>query len=132
DGDTPLSQQIVNFVESNGARWSARREAVLRAAAAALEAAEAIQASGQDRRLMEIQGYFDEFNLNIKLLHQGEPLPLTMTSTAHPSNLLDMDDSEFSQALDQTLSGISHVLLKRLADRLSSGSEQSHSWLRLH
>ncbi len=132
EGDTPLSQQIVNFVESNGARWSARREAVVRAAAAALEAAEAIQASGQGRHLTEIQGYFDEFNLNIKLLHQGEPLSLAMASTAHPTNLMDMDDSEFSHALDQTLSGISYVLLKRLADRLSSGSEQSHSWLRLH
>ncbi len=132
DTDTPVTQQIINFVESHGATWSARRDAVRRAATAALEAGEAIQNAGQGRRLTEIQGHFDEFNLDIKLLHQGPPLPMDVVAKAHPNNLLELDDDDFTNALDQTLGSLSHVLLKRLADRISSGSDENGSWLRLH
>src|SRR3546814_1767199 len=56
--------------------WAARRDTVRRAAQAVLEAAEAIQATGASRRLLEVRGSFDEFNLDIELLHDGPPLKL--------------------------------------------------------
>ncbi|NYT62680.1 hypothetical protein H0A66_10185 [Alcaligenaceae bacterium] len=131
-GSLPLTQQVVDFVESQGAIWSARRDAVRRAAQAALEASEAIQASGAERKLFEIRGHFDEFNLNIELLYHGPALVFDADRTSSPANLLDIDDDAFTTALDQALSGVSHTLLKRLADKLSSGTQGDHSYLRLH
>lgn len=128
----PLTQQVVDFVESQGAIWSARRDAVRRAAQAALEASEAIQAGGAERKLFEIRGHFDEFNLNIELLYHGPALVLDASRNQSPANLLDIDDDAFATALDQALSGVSHTLLKRLADKLSSGTQGDHSYLRLH
>lgn len=131
-GAPPLSEQITQFVESQGAAWSARRDAVRRAAQAALEATEAIQAAGHGRVLLEIRGSFDEFNLDFELVHKGAPLKLDAHRPSSPANLLDMDDDGFDQALEDALAGVSHTLLKRLADRLSSGARGEHAWLRLH
>lgn len=132
DGSLPLTQQVVDFVESQGAIWSARRDAVSRAAQAALEAAEAIHASGAERKLFEIRGDFDEFNLNFELLHHGPVLVFDARHSQSHANLLDIDDDAFATALDQALSGVSHTLLKRLADKLSSGTRGDHSYLLLH
>ncbi|MFW7342222.1 solute carrier family 23 protein [Pollutimonas sp. H1-120] len=126
------SQKIVEFVETQGAIWAARRDAVRRAAQAALEAAEAIQAAGGNRRLREIRGSFDEFNLDIELLHDGPPLNLQAKPGASTANLLDVDDDAFHAALDDALASVSHVLLKRLADRLTTGTRGECSFLRLH
>lgn len=131
-GARPLSEQITQFVESQGAAWSARRDAVRRAAQAAMEAAEAIQAAGSGRLLLEIRGSFDEFNLDFELVHQGAPLKLDAHRPSSPANLLDMDDDGFDQALENALSGVSHTLLRRLADRLSSGARGENAWLRIH
>jgi hypothetical protein len=131
-GSLPLTQQIVDFVESRGAAWSARRDAVSRAAQAALEAAEAIQAAGGGRQLFEIRGSFDEFNLDFELLHRGPALVLDTNRAKSPANLLDVDDDAFAAALEQALSGVSHTLLKRLADKLSSGIRGDHAYVRLH
>ncbi|UYO93399.1 solute carrier family 23 protein [Pollutimonas sp. M17] len=132
DGDGPQTQKIVEFVEAQGAAWAARRDAVRRAAQAAMEAAEALQAAGGNRRLVKIRGSFDEFNLDFELLHEGLPLTLQAKPGASPANLLDVDDDAFHLALDEALAGVSHTLLRRLADRLSSGTRSGHSFLRLH
>lgn len=127
----PLTQQIVDFVESKGAGWSARRDAVRRAAQAALEAAEAIQSAG-GRELVEIRGSFDEFNLDIELLHRGPALILDQAPAKSHHHLLDVDDDAFDAALEQALAGVSHTLLKRLTDKLSSGTRGDYSYVRLH
>lgn len=126
-----LGQRVVDFIETQGASWSARRDAVRRAAQAGLEAAEAIQAAG-GRRLRGIRGSFDEFNLDIELLYDGPPLVLNAEQAAAQADLLDMDDESFQAALEHALSGVSHVLLKRLADRLTSGQRGDQSYIRLH
>lgn len=129
--DIPLTQQIVDFVESKGAGWSARRDAVSRAAQASLEAVEAIQSAG-GRQLVEIRGSFDEFNLDIELLHRGPPLILDASRVKSDANLLDIEDDAFDAALDQALAGVSHTLLRRLTDKLSSGIRGEYSYVRLH
>jgi xanthine/uracil permease len=125
-------RHIVEFVESSGARWSARRDVVRRAAQAMLEGAEALEAAGQGRRLVRVQGSFDEFNLDFELLHEGPPLPLEPAAGHSPAGLLDMHDEDFHSAVGQALAGVSHTLLKRLADRIASGSRGQLSYLRLH
>lgn len=153
-----LHHDITDFVERQGAAWGARRAVVQRAAQAALEGAEAIAAAGE-RTLVGIRGSFDEFNLDIELLHRGPPLPWGATADAGaPALSLDAlladsgdnsggadkkqgdagDDSADSDdsdaALDAALRQISGVLLRHLADRVVSaaGSGAGPSTLRLH
>ncbi len=129
--DTELAERIIDFVESSGAAWGARREAIRRAAQAALEAVELLHASGDGRRATEIRGRFDEFNLDFEILHKGPPLQL-QGQQAPPSDLLDADDEAFEAALAQTMSRVSHTLMQRLADRVHTEQRGGQSRLRLH
>ena len=114
-----LHNDIINFVETQGAAWGVRRKVVQRAAMAALEAAEAIQGNNQ-RKLTSIRGSFDEFNLDIELQHSGAPLNMGASAggapVQHDASLLDADDEAFQRALDN----VSSSLLKHLADRVQS------------
>jgi hypothetical protein len=132
EGHASAAQQVVDFVEEHGATWSARRDAVRRAAQAALEATEAIEAAGGRRQLLEIRGSFDEFNLDFELVHSGPPLVLDAKPAKASANLLDVDEAAFEAALEQALAGVSRVMLRHLADRLSSGTRGQASFLRLH
>jgi len=128
----PLGQQVVDFIEEHGASWGARRDAITRAAQAALEAVEAIEAAGGDRHVTEVRGSFDEFNLDVELLHSGAPLVVDAQPAKADAGLLETDDDAFEAALEQAMTNVSHVLLKRLADRLGSGKHGQLSYLRLH
>ena len=122
-----LHADITGFVEAQGAAWGARRSVVQRAAMAALEAAEAVAAQG--RRLTGMRGSFDEFNLDLELLHSGAPLALSATAMAPaPQALLDGDDS----ALDAALANVSGLLLRHLADRVATAESGGQAVLRLH
>ena len=128
--DSPrLPTDITDFVETRGAAWGARRTVVQRAALAALEAAEAIASAGDGRRLTGIRGRFNEFHLDLELLHSGPPLALSPHGTvpAH-ANLLEGDDS----ALDAALAQVSATLLRNLADQVSASEAEGQSVLRLH
>jgi xanthine permease XanP len=123
-----LHAEITGFVERQGAAWGARRAVVQRAALAALEGAEAIASAG-GRTLTGIRGSFDEFNLDLELLHSGAPLALQdNTHTPAHATLLDGDDS----ALDAALAQISGRLLRHLADRVNATENNGQSLLRLH
>ena len=135
---------ITAFVERQGAAWGARRAVVQRAAQAALEGAEAIAAAG-GRTLVGIRGSFDEFNLDIELLHRGPVLEWGSAAVAAPPVLSldtlleggehgDEDGGAASAALDAALRQVSGVLLRHLADRVASaaGTGAAPSTLRLH
>ncbi|MBV6304866.1 purine/pyrimidine permease [Candidimonas humi] len=133
--DTPaanIGRRVVDFVEDHCASWGARRDVAVRAAQAALEASEAIAAAGQGRRVTGVRGSFDEFNLNIELLHSGAALAIAADQKKLEENVLEADDDTFHAALETALFNVSHVLLTRLADRLGSGSRSKYSYLRLH
>lgn len=125
-----LTQRITEFIESSGASWGARHAAIRRAAQAAIEAAEALHAGG-GRRVIEIRGRFDEFNLDIEILHQGPPLSLEAPGKP-AADLLDADDAAFEAALEKTMSRVSHTLMQRLADRVHADQRHGQSSLRLH
>lgn len=133
----PLNHQLTAFVERQGGAWGARMDIVRRAALAALEASEAIQAAGGGR-LLVIRGSFDEFNFDLELLHEGEPLPVGAADPAQGAApavpdldalMLSDDDSQ----LDAAMARVSGVLMRHLADKLSSASLGSgHAVLKLH
>ncbi len=126
-----LSERVTEFVETSGAAWGARHDAIRRAAQAALEAVEALHAAGQGRKAVEIRGRFDEFNLDIELLHEGPPLTLD-TPERPTADLLDADDDAFEAALEQAMTRVSHTLMQHLADRVHADHKHGRSRLRLH
>lgn len=132
EGQGKLSQQITDFVEVQGAAWSARRDVVHRAALAALEAAEAITASG-GRQVTGIQGSFDEFNFELALRHTGEPLFLDQLEHHAPGDAEALWDAD-ADALEAAMQRVSGVLLRHLADRVTgeAGVAGKPATLHLH
>jgi xanthine permease XanP len=131
--DPHPGRTITDFVERQGALWSVRRELVQRAASAALEAAESISAAGRGWPVA-IQGRFDEFRLDIELVHAGAPLDLQGETSAvmNVEALMDADDIDTS-ALDAMMNRVSSVLILRLADRVSAAqTREGVATLRLH
>lgn len=143
----PINHQLTAFVERQGAAWGARMDIVRRAALAALEASEAIQAAGGGR-LLVIRGSFDEFNFDLELLHEGEPLRVEGTAAGSEAGSagaaataeapLDLDalmdsDEDIERHLDAAMARVSGVLIRHLADKLSSASLGSgQTVLKLH
>lgn len=146
-GQGSINHQLTAFVERQGAAWGARMDIVRRAALAALEASEAIQAAGGGR-LLVIRGSFDEFNFDLELLHEGEPLRLggsaagsgdgSAGTAATAEAPLDLDalmdsDEDIERQLDAAMARVSGVLIRHLADKLSSTSlGAGQAVLRLH
>lgn len=127
--DIPVSEQILDTVELWGGQWQARRDVVKRAAHAALEAAESVGAA--PGRIAALRGSFDEFRLVIELVHNGAPVAIGPGKTASLNGLLDTDDETFGRALDEALSNTSHVLLRRLAEKVETGQRGDQAYLRL-
>lgn len=125
-----LHADITGLVESWGATWGARRNVVQRAALAALEAAEALATAPGQRELVGLRGHFDEFHLDLELLHTGAPLPVGAAGAVQPvsASLLDEGDD----ALEAALAQASGRLLQHLADRVASGESAGRAWLRLN
>ena len=130
----PVSHQVLESVERQGGAWGARMDIVRRAALAALEASEVIQAAGGGR-LLVIRGSFDEFNFDPESLHEGEPLQVGHAAgdasadaggaLAVPFDLdalmnSDIADVDIESRLDAAMVRVSGVLLRHLADKLSS------------
>ena len=129
--DQELANRVIEFVETSGAAWGARHDAIRRAAQAALEAIELLHGGSEKRRALEIRGRFDEFNLDIEIMHEGPPVDLQPQGRP-PANLLDTDDDAFEAALEKTMSQVSHTLMLRLADRVHAGKRPDGGILRLH
>ncbi|MCX5515846.1 hypothetical protein C3941_05595 [Kaistia algarum] len=125
----PIPIQITDFVEAMGGAWAARRDVVRRAALAAVEAAEAIEAAGDGRKVIGIGGSFDELNFNIDLIHSGPPLPVATGAAADLSALLDAEDDS---AIDAAMLAVSGAIVTRLADRLKTGAGPTQGTSALH
>jgi xanthine permease XanP len=123
-----INTAIIEFIEAQGGVWSVRRDIAHRAALAALEAAELITAMDGQRRPTAILARFDEYNLDIELLHDGTPLMLDRTQPPDPAHLLDADDG----VLDIALAKVSGILLHGIADRVRSGKRPDCAYVLLH
>jgi hypothetical protein len=125
-----VNQQITDFVEVQGAAWAARRDVVHRAALAALEAVEAISASG-GRQVTGIQGSFDEFNFELALQHTGDPLFLERLEHHAPGDAEALWDAD-AEALEAAMQRVSGVLLRHLADRVTGEAASNGNYATLH
>ncbi len=125
----PVGDQVVETIERWGGLWLVRREVLKRAASAALEAAELVAASG--RAPQALRASFDEFRLVIELVHNGAPMALHADDADTLAQLLEADDDDFEHHIEQALARTSRTLLRRLADRVETGTRGEQAYLRL-
>jgi xanthine permease XanP len=110
---------VEQFLSENGARWAARRDVIQRAVFGAVQSLEAIGDSIKDG---EIEASFDEFNLDVRIRYAGTPLTIPEQRPT-PRQVLASDEGE------RLLAG---YLLRRNADRISSGAFDGRAEVHLH
>jgi hypothetical protein len=116
----PMHLQIQEFIERSGGAWGARRDVLARATEAAIEGAELLAASGS-RRPITIRASFDEFNLDVAILHTGKRLPIRV----QPSGSSPLHPDTFAIETVDVEAAILEAgarLLSHLSDRVSSSS----------
>jgi xanthine/uracil permease len=128
DSDPAIARTFVAFIEKQGGIWQVRREVVGRAAHAAMEAAELFAAHGASRQPVAILARFDEFNLDIEIVHTGAPIALAGVETPDVRYLIDADEITTRLAM----ANVSNVLVQRLADRVRTGTRDGKPSLILH
>src|SRR5215471_11893786 len=104
------AKQIDDFLRTHGGRWGARPDVVARAAFAANQLVEAATDHGWKSGPLTLQASFDEFNLDLRLSYQGEPLEFP---ERRPS------DEEIRET-DEGMHRLAGFMLRRNADSVSS------------
>jgi NCS2 family nucleobase:cation symporter-2 len=118
----PDPKQIEDFIETQGARWGARRDVIERARFNLAQSVETILDGCNPQGPIEIAASFDEFSLDIRISYPGAPLILP---DKRPTNeeIIGSPDGE------RALAGF---LLRRLADRVSTTHQAGRSTLVCH
>ena len=118
--DAPDAREAIEqFMAEHGARWAARHDVVTRARFCAQQAIEVI---GPAPGGVGIIVSFDEFNLDLRLSYEGEPLPLPERKPDAEAILAD-DDGE------RLLAG---YLLRGSADKVQSTHKAGRTMLHFH
>jgi len=94
------------FLEQQGARWGARRNIVERAIFGTAQACESIAEHCNAKGPITVEASFDEFNLDVRMTYQGDPLTL---EESRPS----VDEIRDT---DEGMRRLAGFLLKRNAD----------------
>jgi NCS2 family nucleobase:cation symporter-2 len=114
--------KLQHFLEEQGARWSARRDVMARVIFGTTQTLEVVFDQGDEPRQVVVEAVFDEYNLDINLTYQGEPIEL---SDKRPS---DLEISE-SEAGIRKLAG---YLIRRNADRVNVLPSAGYTMIKLH
>jgi len=69
-------EQVQHFLEEQGARWSVRRDVMARVIFGTAQTLEVIFDQGHESRPVIVEAVFDEYNLDISLTYEGEPIEL--------------------------------------------------------
>jgi xanthine permease XanP len=122
--DANAHESIRVFLEEQGARWGARRNVIERAIFGTAQAVESISEHCNVKGPITVEASFDEFNLDVRLTYQGDPLTLEKD---RPS----VDEIRDS---DEGMRRLAGFLLKRNADsvRISRSGDQSIIEFRFH
>lgn len=120
--------QVTKFLEENGADWGARGDVIARAGVAAGEALEALNQASLMEGAAILKAHFDEYKLTLTLNYPGKALSF------EPAQAMDLEalmDEEGEEALDAAMSNMSGVLIKNLADKVSSAETAGQAELKL-
>jgi NCS2 family nucleobase:cation symporter-2 len=116
------AQAIEDFLQSNAAKWGARPDVVKRAIFAALQLLEAVEENCWRGGSITLEASFDEFNLDIRVLYQGEALEFP---DRRPTNE-QIRDSEDGVRL------LAGFMLRRNADRVRSDARDGRALVHFH
>jgi len=115
-------QKIEDFFKSNGAKWGARPEVVAKATFGVVQLVDAVRSDFWQSGTLDIKASFDEFNLNVDLVYEGNAL---VFPEQRPSNK-QIRESEDGAHL------MAGYMLKKCADRLRSQEKNGKAFLHLH
>jgi xanthine permease XanP len=115
-------EQVQHFLEEQGARWSARRDVMARAIFGAAQTLEVVFDQDQESRPVVVEAVFDEYNFDISLTYEGEPIEL---SDKRPSDQ-EIRESEVGS------SKLAGYLIRRNADRVNVIHTAARATVKLH
>jgi NCS2 family nucleobase:cation symporter-2 len=117
------SQKVFNFMETNGALWGARRDVMMRAAAAVNEFLESVTSLGIVKGKAQADVTFDEFSVDVEIRYEGE---LMEFPSGRPADAVIV-------AADRTaVVSLSGFFIRQYADTVMAESEGGRCLVRLH
>jgi xanthine permease XanP len=106
---------VRDFLERQGDLWGARREVIAAAVPAASQVLDAFQENDIASAPMRLRAHFDEMNLDLTIVYDGEPLPAPAPGVAATPDDLLGDRAAVARFLSHFLS--------HLGDRMVRGRE---------
>jgi NCS2 family nucleobase:cation symporter-2 len=117
------SQKVFDFMETQGAAWGARRDVIMRAAAALNEFVESVTTLGVLNGKAQAEVTFDEFNLDVDIRYDGE---LMEFPSGRPAEAILF-------AADRTaVVSLSGYFIRQYADSVTAETEDGRCWVHLH
>jgi xanthine permease XanP len=110
DPNRDTATRLDDFLDEHGAKWGARRDVIMRANFALQQLAETVTDQCNVRGPIRIEASFDEFNLDLAIVYEGDLLELP---ERRPS------DAEIRES-DDGLRRLAGFMLRRNADRANS------------
>jgi xanthine permease XanP len=121
-GDLTLCQRIFEFMEAQGGAWGARRDVVMRAAAALEEFRESAAGLGCAKSPARAEVSFDEFNLDVDIRYDGELLDFPSGRPTADALLAD----------GSAVVSLSGFLIRQYADRITADTVNGRCHVHLH
>jgi xanthine permease XanP len=122
DPPADSSEQIFEFMEKHGGVWGARREVIDRAKSAMNEFIEAARASELSTGKIDAEVSFDEFNLDIDMRYDGEPMEFPRERPAEADLLAD----------ERSIAKLAGFLVRNYVDRVKSDRINRRCRVQLH
>jgi NCS2 family nucleobase:cation symporter-2 len=120
--DDSLAQTIEDFGLKNGSAWGARPEVIRRAIFALTQLTEAVIDNCNLNGPIAVEARFDEFNLDIHVSYDGDPLEFP---DVRPSNQEILESDRGARRL-------AGFMLRRNADRIAASSQDGKSRVHFH
>lgn len=116
------SDELLTFMETQGATWGARKDVISRAAQALNEILESITILRLAKGPLTTEVSFDELNLDIDARYEGTSLEIAPTRPTEAALLAD----------EQGVVRLSGFLVRQFADRVTSEARNGRCRVRLH
>ena len=122
DPRTDSSKQIFLFMEKQGGAWGARREIIDRAKSAMNEFIEAARALELCSGKIDAEVSFDEFNLDVDMRYDGEPMEFPIERPTDADLLGD----------ERAVAKLAGFLIRNYVDRVKSDRTNGRCRVQVH
>jgi len=116
------SQEIFEFMETQGGVWGAHRDVIMRARAALNEFVESAAALDLVKGKAQAEVSFDEFNLDIDIRYDGELLDFPSRRPTQDALLAD----------EKAVASLSGFLIRQYADKVQSEKTNGRCRIQIH